>query len=84
MTEEVFFTREGQLGLITLNRPNALNALNLPMIKEMQRQLIIWKADDSVKAVVLQAAPGNAFCAPIKVQAQPHHLPNPSSTQFQH
>ena len=63
MTEEVLFAREGQLGLITLNRPSALNALNLSMIQEMQRQLVIWKADDSIKAVVLQAAPGNAFCA---------------------
>lgn len=63
MTEEVLFRREGQLGLITLNRPGSLNALNLLMIKEMQRQLSLWKADDDVKAVVLQAAPGNAFCA---------------------
>ncbi len=29
----------------------------------MQQQLLSWKKDDSVKAVILQAAPGNAFCA---------------------
>jgi enoyl-CoA hydratase len=63
MTEEVLFTQEVQLGLITLNRPNALNALTLTMILAMQRQLSLWKQDDSIHAVVVQAVPGSAFCA---------------------
>jgi enoyl-CoA hydratase len=63
MTDEVLFTNEGQLGFITLNRPSALNALTLPMIIELQKQLEIWKKDNTVKAVILRAAPGNAFCA---------------------
>lgn len=63
MTDEVLFTREGQLGLITLNRPTALNALTLSMITELQKQLALWKEDDSLCAVVLRGAPGNAFCA---------------------
>lgn len=63
MTEEVLFTREGQLGFITLNRPDALNALTLSMIMELQKQLVLWKEDKSIGAVVLRAAPGNAFCA---------------------
>jgi enoyl-CoA hydratase len=63
MTQEVLFTREGQLGFITLNRPDALNALTLSMIMELQKQLILWKEDKSIGAVVLRAAPGNAFCA---------------------
>ena len=36
MSEEVLFERQGQLGLIMLNRPNALNALTLEMIIAMQ------------------------------------------------
>lgn len=63
MTDDVLFTQEGQLGLITLNRPSALNALTLTMILSMQRQLSLWKKDDSIQAVVVQAVPGNAFCA---------------------
>lgn len=63
MTDDVLFTQEGQLGFITLNRAGALNALTLPMIKRMQEQLIQWKPDDSIKAVVLRATAGNAFCA---------------------
>ncbi|HAT8178713.1 TPA: enoyl-CoA hydratase/isomerase family protein [Legionella pneumophila] len=63
MTEEVLFSQEGQLGFITLNRPKALNALTLSMIMALQKQLSIWKEDNSIKAVVVQAVPGNAFCA---------------------
>ncbi|HAT8971753.1 TPA: enoyl-CoA hydratase/isomerase family protein, partial [Legionella pneumophila subsp. pneumophila] len=63
MTEEVLFSQEGQLGFITLNRPKALNALTLTMIMALQKQLSIWKEDNSIKAVVVQAVPGNAFCA---------------------
>jgi enoyl-CoA hydratase/carnithine racemase len=63
MIEEVFFTQEGQIGLITLNRPGALNALSLPMIQSIQNQLELWKEDNAIKAVVIRAVPGNAFCA---------------------
>lgn len=63
MTDEVLFTQEGQLGLITLNRPSALNSLSLTMILAMQHQLSLWKEDTGIRAVVVQAAPGSAFCA---------------------
>ncbi|KTC88532.1 enoyl-CoA hydratase/isomerase family protein [Legionella cincinnatiensis] len=63
MTDEVLFTQEGSLGVITLNRPGALNALTLTMILKMQRQLSLWKEDETVHAVVVRAGPGNAFCA---------------------
>lgn len=69
MTEDVIFAQEGQLGLITLNRPSALNALTLTMILAMQRQLSLWKDDDTVRAVVVQASPGNAFCAGGDIRA---------------
>lgn len=63
MSDDVLFTQQGQLGLITLNRPSALNALTLPMILAMQKQLELWKNNSSIQAVVLKAAAGNAFCA---------------------
>jgi enoyl-CoA hydratase/carnithine racemase len=61
--EDILFTQEGQLGLITLNRPAALNALTLTMIQDLQKQLELWKNDDRVKAVAICSAPGKAFCA---------------------
>ena len=37
--EEIFFEVKGTLGLITLNRPKALNALTLSMVREIHPQL---------------------------------------------
>lgn len=63
MADAMVFEREGPLGLITLSRPEALNALNLPMIIALQQQLLQWQADDGIHAVIINAAPGKAFCA---------------------
>lgn len=63
MAAEVLCTQEGHLGLITLNRPEALNALTLNMILVIQKQLVLWKEDTSIHAVVVRAAPSKAFCA---------------------
>lgn len=53
----------GKLGLITLNRPQALNALTHEMIVLMHQQLIIWEDDPHLKAVIVCAVEGRAFCA---------------------
>ncbi|HEX5697761.1 MAG TPA: 3-hydroxyisobutyryl-CoA hydrolase, partial [Rhodoferax sp.] len=57
----------GQLGFITLNRPQALNALSLSMIRTLTICLLAWRADESVKAVAIRgsskAGPFGAFCA---------------------
>ncbi len=63
MNEDILFSRHQSLGIITLNRQGALNALTLPMVKAMQQQLIEWQKDSGIAAVVLQAKPGKAFCA---------------------
>lgn len=63
MTDDVIFTQERQLGVVTLNRPPSLNALSLPMILAMQEQLSAWESDDTIKAVVIKSASDKAFCA---------------------
>ena len=66
-TQDVLFSvkkgKEQSIGLITLNRPEVLNSLNHDMIHAMSAQLHHWARDDDIKAVVIQAAPGRAFCA---------------------
>src|SRR5690349_13134551 len=52
----------GNLGLITLNRPQALNALNQEMILLLHKQLRTWESNSHIKAVVVRAAEGRAFC----------------------
>lgn len=59
----------GDLGVITLNRPSALNALNHKMILDIDYHLSIWEKANSIKAVIVQAVPGRAFCAGGDVRA---------------
>jgi enoyl-CoA hydratase/carnithine racemase len=62
-TDEIRFERRGRAGIVILDRPKALNALTLPMVEAMQRQIDEWKADASVAHVVLTSASEKAFCA---------------------
>jgi len=59
---EVRFERRGGAGLITLNRPSALNALNHGMIRALSRTLSQWEADSSIRFVVIMGE-GRAFSA---------------------
>ena len=63
MDAEILFEIKGAIGLITLNRPKALNALNVPMVDAMREMLGEWAADDAVKVVVVQGAGEKSFCA---------------------
>ncbi|HEX2135100.1 MAG TPA: enoyl-CoA hydratase/isomerase family protein [Microvirga sp.] len=60
---EILCERRGSAGLITLNRPHALNALTLVMVREMRRALDGWEADPAVTRVVVSGAGEKAFCA---------------------
>lgn len=58
-----------QIGYLTLNRPASLNALTLPMIQALHRQLTTWEQDPAILAVVMQGAGDRAFCAGGDVRA---------------
>ncbi len=64
---QVLAQTNGCLGLITLNRPEALNALSLAMIRDLSALLTAWAQDPAIEAVVILGAgrPGKsaAFCA---------------------
>ena len=60
---DISFERRGSLGLITLDRPKALNALTPGMVGEMQDNLDAWATDDTVHAVLITGAGSRAFCA---------------------
>lgn len=57
----------GRVGCITLNRPKALNALSLDMVRALTDALLRWQADANVLAVVVRGmgkeGPFGAFCA---------------------
>ena len=60
---EVLIERRGCAGWITLNRPKALNALTLPMLRAIRAALDAWERDNKIARVVITGAGGRAFCA---------------------
>lgn len=61
--------REGIAGTLLMNRPKALNALDLPMIRAFAAAIADWRDDAAVRLVVLEGAGGRAFCAGGDVRA---------------
>ncbi len=54
---------EGRAGRLRLNRPNALNALTLPMVHQITDALLAWRSDPNVRLILLDHAAGRGFCA---------------------
>lgn len=69
MTEEVLFEVRGKSGVITLNRPEALNALTLNMVRLMKPVLSDWAADEAIEHVVIEGAGEKGFCAGGDIRA---------------
>lgn len=67
--DEVLFERQGRAGVITLNRPKALNALTLNMVDAMDAQLRSWRNDPDVEMVIVKGAGERAFCAGGDIRA---------------
>jgi enoyl-CoA hydratase/carnithine racemase len=67
--ETVIARRDGRVGRIVLNRPKALNAIDLPMIRACTQSLVGWRDDPHVHAVVIEGAGDRAFCAGGDVRA---------------
>jgi enoyl-CoA hydratase len=62
-SDEILFERRGAAGIVTLNRPKALNAVTHGMLRALRAQLDEWAHDDAVTRVVIRAAGERAFCA---------------------
>ncbi len=60
--ETILVETSGRVGLVTLNRPAALNALNARLIDELGAALDAFETDDAIGAVVLTGSP-KAFAA---------------------
>ena len=60
--ETIRYREEGGLGIIALNRPDKLNAVNAAMIDELHRALDLAEASNAVRAILLHGE-GRAFSA---------------------
>ncbi len=66
-TAEITFATHGVLAIATLNRPAALNAQNLNMVRAFAKQLTIWERDPAITRLLIRGESGLnnkwAFCA---------------------
>jgi enoyl-CoA hydratase len=60
---EIICERRGAAGFITLNRPQALNALTHGMVRTIAAALDAWEFNTAVERIVITGASGRAFCA---------------------
>ena len=61
--EVVIYEKKDEIGYVTLNRPQALNAYNIQMRDELYQVLEAIKDDPEVKVAILRGAGDKAFCA---------------------
>ncbi len=60
---EILARPAGRIGHLSLNRPKAIHALTLPMVRAMIAALLAWRDDPAVDAVLIDHAEGRGFCA---------------------
>lgn len=54
---------QGEIALVRINRPEALNAMNIDVISELSRTVDIVGADEGIKVVIITGAGEKSFCA---------------------
>lgn len=69
MTDDILFERRGAAGIVTLNRPQALNAVSHAMVLALRAQLDGWAHDPAITRVVITAAGNRAFSAGGDIRA---------------
>jgi enoyl-CoA hydratase len=74
MTGQLDIRREDHLGIIALNRPEAINALSLGMVHGITRALEQWRDDDSIRLVLFEGRGPRGFCAGGDVRAARQHV----------
>ncbi|XP_067994011.1 3-hydroxyisobutyryl-CoA hydrolase, mitochondrial isoform X3 [Melanerpes formicivorus] len=68
-TAEVLLEKKGCAGVITLNRPKALNAINISMIRQIYPQIKTWEQDPETCLIIIKGTGEKAFCAGGDVRA---------------
>jgi len=63
MPSEILAERDGRVGRLRLNRPEAIHALTRDMCVAMIEALLGWQKDPAIEAVILDHAAGRGFCA---------------------
>jgi enoyl-CoA hydratase len=78
-TEHLTFERHGRTAVVTMNRPEAKNALSLPMLVGMADAWVEIDGNDDIRCAVLTGA-GGTFCAGMDLKA----MGGPEAERYQH
>jgi enoyl-CoA hydratase len=68
-SDDILFDRRGAAGIVTVNRPKALNAVTHQMVRALARKLDEWVNDGAVTRVIVTAAGERAFSAGGDIRA---------------
>lgn len=63
MQNEVIFSEDNGVGIITLNRPDRLNALTYSMVDLINQNLSFWETNNNINCVIIEGAGDRSFCA---------------------
>jgi enoyl-CoA hydratase len=63
MFDNLQYAREGAMALVTLNRPQSLNALNAALLEDLRRAILLADQDENVRVIVITGAGDKAFAA---------------------
>jgi enoyl-CoA hydratase len=69
LNPDILFERRGAAGIVTLNRPKALNAVTHGMVRALRMELDRWTSDPAITRVVIMAAGERAFSAGGDIRA---------------
>jgi enoyl-CoA hydratase len=61
--DNLLIERDGAVAIVTINRPNVLNALNTVTVDELRRAMLAFRQDDSVRAIIVTGAGEKSFVA---------------------
>lgn len=64
---DLLYEKQDHVGIITLNRPDRLNAISMPMLRGLSEQLVAADNDRDVRVVVITGA-GKGFCAGLDLK----------------
>ncbi len=78
-TEHLLFERRGSCAVVTMNRPEARNALSLPMLVGMADAWQEIDADDDIRCAVLTGA-GGTFCSGMDLKS----MAGPDAEKYRH
>ena len=78
-TEHLTFERRGATAVVTMNRPDARNALSLPMLVGMADAWVEIDADDDIRCAILTGA-GGTFCSGMDLKS----MSGPEAETYKH